>query len=100
MSDNSSIHDHGKNKCEYSSEDEGISASGLYVNQKSILNNFHLQHKFTFGAKQNKEDEKMSEDEDIEGNEEGNGDEGNNNMQGDEDDNNAYSSQEGGRPTQ
>ena len=50
MSDNSSIHDHGKNKCDYSSEDEGISASGLYVNQKSILNNFHLQHKFTFGG--------------------------------------------------
>lgn len=92
MSDNSSsIHD---KKCDFSSEDEGISASGLFVNQKSILNNFHLHHKFTFGKQ--KQDEEMAEDD---GNGDGNGDEGNNNLQGDEDDNNGYSSQEVGRPS-
>ena len=46
MSDNSSIHE--KQEVDGSSE-EGISSSGLYVNQKSILNNFNLQHKHTFG---------------------------------------------------
>lgn len=47
MSDNSSIH--GKNNDNDNSSDEGISSSGLFVNQKSLLNNFNLQNKFTFG---------------------------------------------------
>lgn len=47
MSEDSSIH--GKNNDNNNSSDEGISSSGLYVNQKSLLNNFSIQHKFAFG---------------------------------------------------
>lgn len=87
MSDNSSIH--GKNNDNDNSSDEGISSSGLFVNQKSLLNNFNLQNKFTFGQQQ-QDDAEMSENNEDEAGNNGNG---NGDLEGDED-NNGYSSQE------
>ena len=96
MSDNSSIHGGAGNHDNDNSGDEGISSSGLYVNQKSILNNFNVTNRqFTFGAprQQNPDDEEMPEDSDEDGD----------NFEGDEDnvnneEDNAYSSQEGHQP--
>ena len=92
MSDNSSIHGGAGNHDNDNSGDEGISSSGLYVNQKSILNNFNVTNRqFTFGAprQQNPDDEEMPEDSNEDGE----------NFEGDEDnvnnvEDNAYSSQE------